>query len=93
MNIVVFHGQSHHGNTYHLTERLLHALQPAQVTAFTMADIPPCVGCAQCIMATEAACPHHSRICLLYTSTLSPAFKELPIQLFHVGYRDLQVSA
>ena len=39
MNIVVFHGQSHHGNTYHLTERLLHALQPAQVTAFTMADI------------------------------------------------------
>lgn len=68
MNIVVFYGQSHHGNTYRLTQRLLRALGPAQVTAFTMADIPPCVGCAQCIMATETACPHHSRIAPLLSA-------------------------
>jgi multimeric flavodoxin WrbA len=60
MKIVVVHGQSHKGSTYHLTRLLLDrfAENGAEICEFTLNDLPPCRGCFTCFTRGEQYCPH-----------------------------------
>jgi multimeric flavodoxin WrbA len=66
MQIVVLHGQSHHGSTWHITRQLIDQLNGQlnedshSVTEFQTNAIPPCTGCFSCIMSDEALCPHRA---------------------------------
>ncbi len=64
MKIAVIHGQQHKGSTYHITQMLLNKLNYAQedLTEFYVNNISDCVGCFQCFMKGENACPHRSQI-------------------------------
>jgi len=54
MHIVVLHGQSHKGSTWHAAQQLLDALMGPGDTAaqFHTNDISPCLGCFTCIRLT-----------------------------------------
>lgn len=60
MKIVVVHGQTHKGSTYHITQMLLDKLScdKKDVLEFYVNDIGDCVGCFQCVMKGEDTCPH-----------------------------------
>jgi multimeric flavodoxin WrbA len=69
MKIVVVHGQTHKGSTYHVTACILQALEKelgenAQVTQiFLPADTDCfCVGCYACFERGEQFCPHADTI-------------------------------
>ena len=63
MKIVVIHGQSHKGSTYHIA-RLVADKLGGDVTEFFLprdfGDI--CVGCTNCIMKNEQLCPHNKKL-------------------------------
>ena len=64
MEIVVLHGQSHKGSTWHVTKLLLDELNPKidSIVEFQTNDIKPCLGCFTCIIKDEALCPHRAVI-------------------------------
>lgn len=65
MKIVVIHGQSHRGVTYHMTCAVLdHIRGPKDIrTFFLPADGPDCcVGCNQCFLKGEEHCPQADKV-------------------------------
>ena len=62
MKIVVLHGQSHKGSTWHVTRLLLDELseETDAIAEFQTNDIKPCLGCFSCIVKDEALCPHRA---------------------------------
>jgi multimeric flavodoxin WrbA len=64
MKIVVIHGQSHKGSTYHITKLLVDRLakEDGEVLEFQTNDLRHCTGCFNCIMKGEELCPHKGEI-------------------------------
>lgn len=64
MKVVVIHGQSHKGSTYHITKLLVDELvkDKCEVLEFQTNDIKPCVGCFSCFIKDEKLCPQRSAV-------------------------------
>lgn len=65
MKIVVIHGQSHRGVTYHMTYAVLnHIRGPKDIQEFFLPTDGPdcCVGCNQCFLQGEAHCPQADKV-------------------------------
>lgn len=88
MHIVVIHGQSHRGSTYHVAHELAEKLSDHITEFFLPKDFGEfCVGCCTCFTDTEMHCPHFDR--------LSPITKALdaadviilasPVYVFHAS--------
>lgn len=60
MNIVVLHGQNHHGSTWNITRLLLEGIAtPADsVAEYNFSEFPHCTGCFACLLKGEQHCPH-----------------------------------
>ena len=87
MKIVIIHGQSHKGSTYHIARMLAEKIEGDVVEYFLPRDFGDfCVGCTQCFMNSETKCPHYEK--------LKPITKELdeadviilasPVYVYHV---------
>ena len=63
MNIVIIHGQSHKGSTYHIALELANKLKGDVKEFFLPRDFSPfCLGCTTCFIKGEERCPHHEAI-------------------------------
>lgn len=63
MKIVIIHGQSHKGSTYHLTHSLTDKLEGEVKEFFLPRDFGEfCVGCTGCFMKSETTCPHYEKL-------------------------------
>ena len=63
MKIVVIHGQSHKGSTYHIARILADKLEGEVKEFFLPRDFGEfCVGCTSCFMKTETMCPHYEKL-------------------------------
>ena len=63
MKIVVIHGQSHKGSTYHIARMLTDKLGGEVKEFFLPRDFGEfCVGCTSCFMKTETMCPHYEKL-------------------------------
>jgi len=62
MRIAVVYGQTHHGNTWKLTQELLSRLNcgAEDIQEFQLGGVRPCVGCCQCILKDEKLCPNRA---------------------------------
>ncbi len=63
MNIVIIHGQSHKGSTYHIAEMLAKKLRGNVSEFFLPRDFDSfCVGCTSCFEKSETLCPHYEKL-------------------------------
>lgn len=63
MKIVVIHGQSHKGSTYHIACMLTDKLGGEVKEFFLPRDFGEfCVGCTSCFMKSETMCPHYEKL-------------------------------
>ena len=63
MKIVVIHGQSHKGSTYHIARILADKLEGEVKEFFLPRDFGEfCVGCTGCFMKSETLCPHYEKL-------------------------------
>lgn len=63
MKIVVIHGQSHKGSTYHIARMLTDKLGGEVKEFFLPRDFGEfCVGCTSCFMKSETMCPHYEKL-------------------------------
>lgn len=63
MKIVVIHGQSHKGSTYHIARMLTDKLGGEVKEFFLPREFGEfCVGCTSCFMKTETMCPHYEKL-------------------------------
>lgn len=63
MKVLVIHGQSHKGSTYHLAKMLAEKLNGEATEFFLPKDFGQfCAGCTNCFTDSEAACPHYSQL-------------------------------
>ena len=63
MKIVVIHGQSHKGSTYHMANLLAEKIGGDVVEYFLPRDFGEfCVGCTNCFMKSETQCPHYEKL-------------------------------
>lgn len=64
MKIAVIHGQSHQGNTYHVTQQLIEQLacKKEEIEEFSVTGLEQCVGCFNCILKDETRCPHQAKM-------------------------------
>ncbi len=63
MKIVMIHGQTHKGSTYHLGKRLADTLSGQLTEFFLPRDFGTfCVGCTNCFEKSEKACPHYESL-------------------------------
>ena len=63
MRIVVLHGQSHKGSTYHLAKLFCDKLGGEVTEFFLPRDFGAfCVGCSQCFSKSEQLCPHADQL-------------------------------
>ena len=63
MKIVVIHGQSHKGSTYHIAHMLSEKLRGEVKEFFLPRDFGSfCVGCNSCFMKSETFCPHYESL-------------------------------
>ena len=63
MNIVIIHGQSHQGSTYHIAEMLAKKLKGKVTEFFLPRDFGAfCVGCTSCFEKSETLCPHYEKL-------------------------------
>ena len=62
MNIVVIHGQMHHGSTYNITKKFIQylSMDNAEISEFFLPKDAPdnCIGCYTCFTKGEDHCPH-----------------------------------
>lgn len=87
MKIVVIHGQSHKGSTYHIARMLVDKLEGEVKEFFLPRDFGEfCVGCTSCFMKTETMCPHYEKL-----KPLTEAMDEAdvivlasPVYVYHV---------
>lgn len=63
MKIVIIHGQSHKGSTYHIAHMLAEKIGGDIVEYFLPRDFGEfCVGCTNCFMKSETMCPHYEKL-------------------------------
>ncbi|MEA4895734.1 MAG: NAD(P)H-dependent oxidoreductase [Oscillospiraceae bacterium] len=65
MKVALINGQNHKGSTYHIGRMLAEKLTGGEnvTEVFLPRDMPNfCLGCADCIMKDESACPHYKYI-------------------------------
>ena len=63
MKILVIHGQSHKGSTYHLAKMLAEKLEGDITEFFLPRDFGEfCAGCTNCFTVSETTCPHYSQL-------------------------------
>ncbi len=63
MKIVMIHGQSHKGSTYHVAHDLASKIGGETEEFFLPRDFGEfCLGCATCILETEKKCPHFDKL-------------------------------
>ncbi len=63
MKIVIIHGQSHKGSTYHIASMLGEKLSGEVTEFFLPRDFDKfCVGCTSCFMKSETLCPHYEML-------------------------------
>ena len=63
MKIVIIHGQSHKGSTYHIAHMLAEKIEGEIVEYFLPRDFGDfCIGCTQCFMKSETLCPHYEKL-------------------------------
>lgn len=101
MKIVIIHGQSHKGSTYHIANMLAEKIGGEISEFFLPRDFGEfCVGCTKCFMETETKCPHYEKIKPLTTAIdesdviilASPVYVyhatgAMKVFLDHYGYR------
>ena len=63
MKIVIIHGQSHKGSTYHIAHMLAEKIEGDLTEFFLPRDFGEfCVGCTNCFMKSETQCPHYEKL-------------------------------
>lgn len=63
MHIVIIHGQSHKGSTYHIARMLADKLSGEVKEFFLPRDFGEfCAGCTQCFEQSETLCPHYEKL-------------------------------
>lgn len=63
MKIVIIHGQSHKGSTYHIANILAEKIGGEKKEFFLPRDFGEfCVGCTSCFMESETKCPHYEKL-------------------------------
>lgn len=63
MKIVIIHGQSHKGSTYHIAHMLAEKTNGDIKEFFLPRDFDEfCVGCIKCITKSEQKCPHYEKL-------------------------------
>lgn len=63
MKIVIIHGQSHKGSTYHIARDLAEKIGGDITEFFLPRDFGEfCVGCTKCFMESETKCPHYDKL-------------------------------
>lgn len=86
MKILIIHGQSHKGSTYHIAHLLADKLQGEVDEIFLPRDFSQfCVGCSRCFMEGEENCPHYDSL-HPFTEKLDEAdviLMESPVYVFH----------
>lgn len=87
MRIVVLHGQSHKGSTYHLAKLFCDKLGGEVTEFFLPRDFGAfCVGCSQCFSKSEQLCPHADQLWPI-TEALDAAdviVLASPVYVYHV---------
>ncbi len=87
MKIVLIHGQSHKGSTYHIARSLADKLGGQIEEFFLPRDFKDmCLGCGQCILKDEKLCPHYANIAPI-TAAIDAAdllILESPVYAYHV---------
>ena len=87
MRIVVLHGQSHKGSTYHLAKLFCDKLGGEVTEFFLPRDFGAfCVGCSQCFSKSEQLCPHADQLRPI-TAALDAAdviVLASPVYVYHV---------
>lgn len=86
MKIVIIHGQSHKGSTYHIAHMLAEKIGGEIKEFFLPRDFGEfCIGCTQCFMKTETKCPHYEKL-LPLTEALDESdviILESPVYVYH----------
>ena len=63
MKILIIHGQSHKGSTYHIAEMLAEKLKGETTEFFLPKDFGQfCMGCTNCFVNSETDCPHYTQL-------------------------------
>lgn len=63
MKVVIIHGQSHKGSTYHIAQMLAEKIGGDTSEFFLPRDFSDyCMGCTQCFMKSETLCPHYEKL-------------------------------
>lgn len=63
MKIVIIHGQSHKGSTYHVANMVAEKLNGEVTEFFLPKDFGQfCAGCTNCFTTSETECPHYSQL-------------------------------
>lgn len=63
MKIVIIHGQSHMGSTYHIARMVAEKITGEIKEFFLPRDFGDfCVGCTKCFMDSEEKCPHYKKL-------------------------------
>lgn len=87
MKIVIVHGQSHKGSTYHIAHMLAEKINGDIKEIFLPRDFNhTCVGCTRCFMESEMKCPHYESL-KPHTDTLDEAdviILASPVYVYHV---------
>ncbi len=87
MKVVIIHGQSHKGTTYHIAHMLAEKINGDIKEFFLPRDFGEfCVGCTMCFMESEKKCPHYEKL-----KPLTDAMDEAdviilasPVYVYHV---------
>lgn len=86
MKIVIIHGQSHKGSTYHIARMLAERLEGEITEFFLPKDFGLfCVGCTKCFEQSEKLCPHYEKLSPL-TEAMNDADVILlasPVYVYH----------
>ena len=86
MKIVIIHGQSHKGSTYHIARELAEKIGGDISEYFLPKDFGEfCLGCNTCFTTTETGCPHYEKLRPI-TGSLDDAdviILASPVYVFH----------
>ena len=86
VKVVVIHGQSHKGSTYHIARLITEKLQGEVTEFFLPKDFSSfCVGCNNCFVKSERLCPHYEEL-NPFTESIDSAdviILASPVYVFH----------
>ncbi|MBR2333924.1 MAG: NAD(P)H-dependent oxidoreductase [Clostridia bacterium] len=86
MKIVIIHGQSHTGSTYHIAHILAEKISGEITEFFLPKDFGEfCVGCTKCFTESETKCPHYEKLKPINTAMAEADVIILasPVYVFH----------